>query len=239
VQAKDLKVKTMTLKIIGAGFGRTGTASLKVALETLLHAPCYHMSEVLGNAGHVDLWLDAAAGNPDWDAIFSNYAATVDFPASTYWRELAAAYPKARIILSVRDAERWFQSTQETIFSKTLQDLHSGTKWNRMIKATVDDHIGGDCNERETTIAAFNAHIENIRKAFDSDRLLLFEAKDGWGPLCDFLGVPEPDEPYPHINSKEEFEGVLELLRSPVGAQAMNGNGMDSGSAHQDFFESE
>ena len=102
----------MTLKVIGAGFGRTGTASLKIALEKLLGAPCYHMSEVLGRAGHVDLWLDAAAGKPDWDAIFDGYAATVDFPASNYWREIADYYPDAKIVLSLRDAERWALSTQ-------------------------------------------------------------------------------------------------------------------------------
>jgi hypothetical protein len=231
--------RVMTLKVIGAGFGRTATASLKVALETLLHAPCYHMSEVLGNAGHIDLWLDAAADNPDWNAIFGNYVATVDFPASNYWRELANVYPEAKIVLSVRDAERWFQSTQETIFSKALQELHSGTKWSRMIKATIDDHIGGDSNDRETVIAAFDAHVVGIQNAFDSDRLLVFEAKDGWEPLCNFLGVPVPEGLYPHINSKEEFGAVIELLRSPIGAQAMNGDGMDSGSAHEDFFETE
>ncbi len=235
----------MTLKVIGAGYGRTGTASLKVALETLLHAPCYHMSEVLGNAGHVDLWLDAAAGNPDrpdrpdWNAIFGNYVATVDFPASNYWQELANVYPNAKIVLSVRDAERWFASTQETIFSKTLQELQSGTKWGRMIKATIDDHLGGNCNDRKTVVAAFDAHIARIKNAFDSDRLLVFEAKDGWEPLCNFLGVPVPKEPYPHINSKEEFEAVFELLRSPIGARAMNGDGMNGGSAHTEFFESD
>ncbi len=228
----------MQLQVIGAGFGRTGTASLKLALETLLQAPCYHMSEVLGNAGHMDLWLDAAAGKPDWNAIFGSYAATVDFPASNYWRELAEFYPEAKVVLSVRDAERWFQSTQETIFSTTLQQLYSGTKWGRMAKATVDDNVGGDINDRDACVAAFNAHIASVKSAFGPDRLLVFEAGDGWEPLCKLLDVPVPEEPYPHINSKEEFDGVFELLRSPVGARAMNGEGMDSGSAHKDFFES-
>jgi len=229
----------MQLQVIGAGFGRTGTASLKLALEMLLHAPCYHMSEVLGNAGHVDLWLDAAAGNADWDAIFKNYAATVDFPASNYWRELADVYPEAKIVLSVRDAGKWFQSTQETIFSQTLQDLYADTKWGQMIKATIDDHVGGDINDRELVIAAFNAHVARVKRAFDPDRLFVFEAKDGWDPLCQFLQVPVPNEPYPHINSKEEFNAVLDLLRSPVGARAMNGDGLESASAHADLFKSD
>ncbi len=227
----------MTLKVIGAGFGRTGTASLKVALETLLGAPCYHMSEVLGNPGHVDKWLDVAAGNPDWNSIFGNYEATVDFPASTYWRELADAYPEAKVILSVRDAESWFQSTQKTIFSKDLQALYAGTKWGRMIKATIDDHLGGDINDKESVIAAFHAHNARVAEAFSADRLLKFEAKDGWAPLCKLLDLPVPDEAFPHINSKEEFDGVLELLSSPLGTGAMNGDGMATDSAHDDFFD--
>lgn len=227
----------MTLQIIGAGFGRTGTASLKVALEMLLGSPCYHMSEVLGNAGHVDLWLDAASGNPDWDAIFGNYVATVDFPASNYWRELADAYPEAKIILSVREPESWFHSTQKTIFSKDLQALHAGTKWGRMVQATIHEHLGGDVNDKEATIAAFEAHNARVAGAFDSDRLLKFNAKDGWAPLCRFLEKPQPDEAFPHINAKEEFNGVLDLLASPMGPGVMNGEGMNTQSAHDDFFD--
>ena len=176
----------MALKVIGAGFGRTATASLKIALERLLQAPCYHMSEVLGRAGHVDLWLDAAEGRPDWDAIFDGYAATVDFPASNYWRELSEAYPDAKILLSLRDAERWFQSTQETIFSPSLQKFQTGTKWGRMIKATIDDHLGGQMNDRDSLIEAFNAHNRAVEQAFGEDRLLVFEASQGWAPLCAF-----------------------------------------------------
>ena len=227
----------MSLKVIGAGFGRTATASLKYALETLLEMPCYHMSEVLGKAGHVDLWLDAAAGKPDWDAIFDGYGATVDFPASNYWRELAAAYPDAKVLLSLRDPERWYQSTQETIFSPRLQEFQTGTKWGKMIKATIDDHLGGNMNDRESLIQAFNAHNDAVRAAFDEDRLLVFEAKQGWGPICAFLGVDEPTEPFPHVNSKEEFDAVFEMLNSPMGAKVMNGEGMGApGSMHEEIF---
>ena len=141
--------------------------------------------------------------------------------------------------MSVRDAGKWFQSTQETIFSQTLQDLYADTKWGQMIKATIDDHVGGDINDRELVIAAFNAHVARVKRAFDPDRLFVFEAKDGWDPLCQFLQVPVPNEPYPHINSKEEFNAVLDLLRSPVGARAMNGDGLESASAHADLFKSD
>lgn len=227
----------MDMKVIGSGFGRTATASLKIALETLLGAPCYHMSEVLGRAGHVDLWLEAAARKPVWDRIFKDYAATVDFPASNYWRELADFYPNAKIVHSVRDPERWFASTQETIFNKKMQSFQSGTKWGRMAKATIDDHLGGDLNDHDALIAAFENHTAAVKAAFGPDRLLVFQATDGWAPLCEFLGVPVPDDPYPYVNSKEEFETIFQMLGSPMGEKMMNGEGAETASLHEDFFE--
>lgn len=227
----------MTLKVIGAGFGRTGTASLKVALEQLLEAPCYHMSEVLGSAGHVDLWLDAAAGQPNWPMIFDGYAATVDFPASNYTLALATAYPEAKIILSVRDAEKWFQSTQETIFNPQLLALAADTKWGRMLQATIDDHLGGEMADRSGLIAAFESHTARVQATFETDRLLTFEAQQGWEPLCAFLDVAVPSEPYPHINSKEEFDSVFQLLRSPMAKGVMNGEGMGGNRAHDELFD--
>lgn len=229
----------MALKVIGSGFGRTGTASLKVALEQLMGGACFHMSELLGKPGQVDLWLDAAAGNPDWDAIFEGFVATVDYPASNYWRELAAHYPDAKIVHSVRDPERWFTSTQETIFSKTMRDLQQGTKWGRMMVETVNKYVGGDLTDKAALIAAFNDHTRALRETFGPDRLLVFEAKQGWEPLCAFLGVPVPAEPYPYINSKEEFAGIFEMLGSPIGAKAMNGEGIATDTVHEDFFEKE
>ena len=226
----------MTLKVIGAGFGRTGTASLKMALEKLLDGPCYHMSEVLGKPGQVDLWLDVAAGKPDWPAIFDDYVATVDFPACTYWRELADFYPDAKIVLSVRDAERWFDSTQRTIFSKKMQGYQVGTKWGGMAKATIDDHLGGDLNDRDTVIAAYEAHNEAVKAAFGPDRLLVFEAKDGWTPLCRFLDKPVPQDPYPNINSSAEFESVWALFDSPISAAVRNGEGIQQGPSHEEMF---
>lgn len=229
----------MTLQVIGAGFGRTGTASLKLALEQLLGGPCYHMSEVLGRAGQVDLWLDAAAGKPDWPAIFDGFAATVDFPASNYTMALAEAYPDAKIILSVRDAQKWFESTQETIFNPKLMALAAGTKWGDMLRVTIDAHLGGDINDRDALLAAFNAHTARVQAAFGPDRLLTFEAKQGWAPLCEFLGVDVPAEPYPHINSKEEFETVFTLLSSTTAAAVVNGEGMPGASGHDQLFDTQ
>lgn len=224
----------MTLKLIGAGFGRTATASLKIALEKLYGAPCYHMSEVIANAGHIDLWQQAGAGKADWNTIFQGYAATVDFPAANYWRELAATYPDAKILLSVRDAERWFESTQETIFNPKLASLTKGSKWAQMIEATVYSHLGNKMDDRSALISAFHKHNDAVQDEFPEDRLLVFEAKEGWEPLCAFLGFDVPDEPFPHVNSKEEFQGIFELLNSPIGASVMNGEGMPTTAAGSD-----
>lgn len=226
----------MSLKIIGAGFGRTATASLKIALETLLGGRCYHMSEVLGTAGHIDLWLDAAAGRPDWAKIFDGYVATVDYPGSFYWREMMAAYPNAKVLLSVRDAEKWFESTQETIFSAPIRETVAGTKWAAMLKATIFDHLGGDTTDRDTLIAIFKQHIADVTASVDPDRLLVFEAKAGWEPLCAFLDVAVPHEPFPRVNSKEDFASVFELLNSPLGPGVMNGDGFGGGSVHDEVF---
>ncbi|WP_162178350.1 sulfotransferase family protein [Parvularcula oceani] len=226
------------LEVIGAGFGRTGTASLKIALERLLGAPCYHMSEVLGRAGHMDLWLDAAEGRPDWDAIFADYAATVDFPAASYWRDLAAAYPEAKVVLTTRDPETWFRSTQATIFSPVLHDRLAGTKWERMLRATIEEHLGGDYGDREALLATFARHEAAVREAVPPDRLLVFKVAEGWGPLCRFLGQAEPDEPFPRVNAREDFDTLAELLASPIGPRVMNGEGLpEPGSVHEKVFE--
>lgn len=226
----------MSMKVIGAGFGRTATASLKIALETLLSGRCYHMSEVLGTAGHVDLWLEAAAGRPDWAKIFNGYVATVDYPGSFYWRQMAEAYPDAKVLLSVRDAHKWFDSTQETIFSPTIQDATAGTKWAAMLKATIFDHLGGDLTNREELVSRFNAHTDAVTAGIDPDRLLVFEARDGWEPLCAFLELPVPEETFPRVNSKEDFASVFELLNSPAGPGVMNGEGFGGGSVHDEVF---
>ncbi len=216
----------MALKVIGAGFGRTGTASLKLALEQLGFGPCYHMSEVVANAGHMDLWNNAAAGNPDWDEIFKGYSSTTDFPASIYWRELADYYPDAKVVLSLRDAERWYESTQETIMSRKMMALLDGTPWRAMLRNTIDALFDGKIHDRDTLVRVFNEHTETVKAAFGPDRLLVFEAKQGWAPLCAFLGVPVPEADFPRVNSKEELQGMIDMLQSDMGRDMMHGKGM-------------
>jgi hypothetical protein len=203
------------LKLIGAGWGRTGTASLKLALEQLGLAPCYHMLEVIRNPAFVPLWMDVADGRPDWQRIFAGYQATVDFPAALHWRELAALYPRAKILLSVRDSEAWFQSTQETIFSARLREATRDTPMSRMIARVVHAPLGGRMDDRAGLIGRYEAFNRDVIESLPADRLLVYNVAEGWGPLCAFLGLPVPDTPFPRVNSREEFAEMIRAAGHP------------------------
>lgn len=195
----------MTLRVVGAGLGRTGTHSLKLALERLLGAPCYHMVEVFQHPEHVPVWLAAAQGNmPDWNELFAGYAAAVDWPASGFWPELSAAYPEALIVLSVRDPESWWRSAHETIFP-SIDSVPPDSDWRKMIDSMMASRFIRDLEDREACIAAFERHNAQVRETAPADRLLEWRASDGWGPLCTALGLPVPEEPFPHTNTREEF----------------------------------
>ncbi len=216
----------MALKVIGAGFGRTGTSSLKLALERLGFGPCYHMSEVLLVKGRLDQWLQAVNGAPDWDAIYDGYAAAVDWPTATYWRELAEHYPDAKIILSSRDPEKWFASTQETILSPQMWAMMEGTRFGDMAAKAINALFDHKIHDHDTLLRVFAENEAAVKAAIPPERLLVFEAKDGWAPLCDFLGVATPDEPYPRVNSKEEMQDFNALLDSDMGRAMMAGEGL-------------
>lgn len=190
----------MGLEVIGAGFGRTGTDSMKNALETLGLGPCYHMSEVVTHPERVALWRKAAKGVlPDWDHAFAGFAATVDWPGACFWRELAAFYPQARILLTVRDSASWFTSMENTILSLPRNDPDSIGE--RLIANGV---FGGDLG-RDHMIAVYERNTAAVQAAFDDDRLLTFTIGDGWEPLCRFLDRPVPDLPFPHTNRPDAF----------------------------------
>ncbi|MDA1073762.1 MAG: sulfotransferase family protein [Proteobacteria bacterium] len=201
----------MALKVIGAGFGRTGTLSLKYALERLGFDQCYHMMEMMNNREHVSIWTDAHAGIAiDWDQLFTGYQASVDWPSCNLWQEQWAHFPDAKILLSLRDAQRWYESVMETIYETTRQSLVSDDPrrqasgqwamniiWSRLFDGRMDD--------RQHVIDVFNRHNENVIKTVPADKLLVFEARDGWVPLCDFLDVDVPAEDYPRVNTRDTF----------------------------------
>lgn len=198
------------LKVIGAGFGRTGTMSLKVALETLGLGPCYHMYEVFGKSGHVAMWQAAAEGRPiDWDALFADYDAAVDWPTCRFYATLLNRYPEAKVLLTVRDPEKWYASAMNTIYYTS--SARSGDPERQahldMINAVVwDGTFDGRFEDKTHAISVFERHNEEVKQRVPSERLLVYEVGQGWEPLCRFLDVPVPvDTPFPRLNDTVSF----------------------------------
>ena len=205
----------MTLQVIGAGFGRTGTLSTKMALETLGLGPCYHMKELYGHPEHLPLWQRFSLGDSvDWPSVFAGYQSTVDWPATTAWAELVDHYPEAKVVVNVRPVDAWADSMLATVCRLlTVRKRHPDAYArevlevaNRLInERTFDNKI----NDRETLVSAFEAHTDALRQRLPSDRVLFFEVTDGWAPLCDFLGCAVPDTPFPRSNAREEFWDIF------------------------------
>ncbi|TCK18551.1 hypothetical protein DFR30_1829 [Thiogranum longum] len=209
----------MALKVIGAGMGRTGTASLKVALEALGVGRCYHMSEVLKNPECTADWVNVAAGKADWDGIFSDYSATVDNPGCNYWKELAAYYPDAKVILTVRDANKWFDSTNETIHSVEFAAFIKNSPFGEMVQKTIWDRMQNRMQDSVYMVDFFTRRSAEIVASIAADRLLVYQVSEGWEPLCRFLDVPVPDMAFPRINSRDETKQLLSNLIAASGDQ--------------------
>jgi hypothetical protein len=207
----------MSLAVIGSGFGRTGTASLKQALEMLGFGPCHHMEEVLFHPEQVAYWLAVIAGKPVvWDEVFKGYRSQVDWPGAHVWRQLAAAYPAAKVIHSVRPEDVWWTSFSATI-GKLLamrKDMpappHIAAMFDAMEIAIVQQTFFCPVTDREGVLAAYRGRTEQVRAAIPRERLLVFDVTQGWEPLCAFLGVPVPKDPFPRKNSTEQFWQLVE-----------------------------
>ncbi len=213
----------MTLKVVGAGFGRTGTNSLKLALEQLGFGPCHHMFEVRDHPEQVPFWQEAArGGTTDWDAVFADYNACVDWPSAHYWREIASHYPDAKVLLSVRPAEAWFKSIHATIYQSMMQRDKEPPGINRdrremAYEIVVRQTFGGRLEDKAHAIGVYEAHIAEVQRAIAPERLLTYDVAEGWDPLCAHLGVPVPDTPFPRTNSTEEFQARIAERLKPVG----------------------
>ena len=194
----------MALRVVGAGVGRTGTKSLKFALERVLGEPCYHMSEVFQHPEHIAMWHEAARGQmPDWHALFEGYAAAVDWPVGSFWPEISQAFPDAVIVLSKRDPESWWHSANATIFG-AIQRVDNNP-WREMIDEMFGARFTSAITDKRACIEAYERHVAQVRHSAPKDRLLEWSATDGWQPLCAALDIRVPDEPFPHANSREEF----------------------------------
>ncbi|MCX6032700.1 MAG: sulfotransferase family protein [Chloroflexi bacterium] len=196
------------MKLIGAGFSRTGTMSLKAALLKLGYRS-YHMEEALVNfeKGHLDMWNAYMEGRSpmDWPKLLTGYDATADLPAALYYREQMEAFPESRVILTVRDPEAWWQSTEKLVHVQNtlverLRFMPRFREFQRLFR-NIERALCGGPVTREPAIARFIQHNEEVKATIPADRLLVFEVKEGWEPLCKFLGAPVPDEPFPHENA--------------------------------------
>lgn len=203
----------MTISLIGAGYGRTGTLSLKSALETLGYNKCHHMIEVIRNPGESEKWLQAIdAKTVNWASLLKGYEATVDWPACHFYQELADYYPKAKVLLSMRDPLDWFESMSATtlgVIRKRMQASNAGQPKNLGTELVVNAAFGGEIDDAEHAIRMFNQHTKEVVDTIDSDRLLIYNVREGWEPLCQFLDKPVPDAPFPRVNSRDEFEEIF------------------------------
>jgi len=204
----------MGLQVVGAGLGRTGTLSLKAALERLLGGPCYHMLDVRERPDDPDAWGDAYAGRPPaWLDFFDGYSATVDWPAAPFWPEISAAFPDAVILLSVRDADAWWKSASGTIFvalATYYADDAPDDGWTRMGRGMMNAFTP-DWRDEAAAKAAYLAYNENVRATAPKDRLLEWRPEEGWGPICAALHLEVPDEPFPHTNTTADVRQELGL----------------------------
>jgi hypothetical protein len=193
----------MPLKVIGTGFGRTGTDSMREALNILGFGPCHHMMEVNNNPTQRQRWRALAKGaRPDWESLFEGYASCMDWPSAFYWRELIEAFPHARVIHTDRSPESWWQSVEGSFLSMSRVNVDPDSLGEVLIRGKV---FGGRMEQRESAIAVYEAHRRDVLSTVPPERLLVHALGDGWGPLCRHLGVPAPDHAYPARNSGADF----------------------------------
>ena len=216
----------MTLKIIGAGFGRTGTNSTRAALDQL-GLPCYHMEEVMDskkNPHHLGFWCRVAKSEPgtqhDWSEVFENYEACVDFPAACVWQELLEAYPEAKVLLTLHPGgpDSWYDSTWETIYAPSRmwqgKVLEIATPFGRKFMGMVGElawerSLKGTMGDRERAKQRYQELIDEVTAAVPPEKLLIFKVSEGWGPLCEFVGAPEPEGEFPRTNDRASMKKML------------------------------
>jgi len=201
----------MTLRVVGAGLGRTGTHSLKLALEQLLDGRCYHMSELFDREDDTAVWTAATRGEEvDWAAFLSEFAATVDWPACAFWEQIASATPDAVVLLSLRESpEAWWASFERTIAQALQKEVPADDEaWVARRRATVammEGTFTPDWSDRDAAIAAYERHNQHVRDTVPANRLVEWRPGDGWEPICAALEIDVPAEPFPHTNTSAEF----------------------------------
>lgn len=205
------------MQIISVGFLRTGTTSMKLALEELGFGPCYHLKELVNDPSRAAGWLTVAEdpAAADWKQLYAGYNSAVGTPTTTFWRYVVEAFPTAKVIVTVRDPGDWYDSANRTI-GKALQPPlpvrlltwrpRRGPDLLEEVQRIAREHEGGQVTGRDEAVATFERHVADVRAAVPADRLLLYTVGDGWAPLCAFLGVPEPTTPFPRENDRATFQ---------------------------------
>ena len=209
------------MQVIGAGYGRTGTMTLKAALEQLGAGPCFHMIDLIRSETRVELWEAAVAGESvDWHEVFEGWEATVDWPGCSFYQPLMEAFPDAKVLLTVRDPDAWYESCRKTIHAAQAAirggDLEGGSEtppspavMNVIAPLIWDGEFEGRFEDRSFALDVFNAHNEEVRAFVPADRLVVHEIKDGWEPLARMLDVPVPSAPFPHLNDTAAFRSMM------------------------------
>ena len=215
------------LNVIGIGYPRTGTMSLKHALEDLGFGPCYHMIEVFNRPDDVDFWLSALQDNDkednnatDWNVVFEKYQSTADCPACYFWRALLQQYPNAQYVLTVRDPDRWYESFRATVYQAIMHPERAPDEAHRNVQLMarqliLDTMFEGRFDDRSFAIDKYQQHNREIREFFPKNRLLVFEVSEGWSPLCEFLNVGVPDSDFPKANTRTEFQERFAVEAKP------------------------
>ena len=202
----------MGLEVLGAGFGRTGTHSLQLALNTLGFGPCYHMFKVAKNPGHNEIWLEAMAGKTvDWKELFKAYHSAVDWPAANFVPQLLDVFPDVKIILTIRDPEDWYQSISKTVFpaleiEEKLQSILKSSQQNMVSQLILNSVFSGKYKDKEYVLEVYNEHLKKVEEWVPAGSLLKYKITEGWQPLCGFLGTPVPDQPFPSSNDRQSFQ---------------------------------
>lgn len=201
-----------SMKLIGAGYPRTGTLSAKMALEQLGVGPCYHFHTLFERPQDIDAWQATADGTrPDWKALFADFHAAIDWPVSLFYRQLTQVFPEAKVVLTIRDGEAWYKSMRDTVYfaSRRVMGAPEGSILHKIgrLNDTLgwQGHFHGGFEEKGQAISVFERHTEQVKETVPAERLLIWEVKDGWEPLCQFLGVPVPESPFPRVNDTKEF----------------------------------
>jgi hypothetical protein len=209
------------VKVIGAGFGRTGTMSLKAALEQLGAGPCFHMIDIIRDPSQLPYWQAAADGEPvDWEDALDGWEASVDWPGCTFYEQHMETWPDAPVLLTVRDPEAWYRSVSNSIYAakemamrgelKPPEENPPSPEVMQMINGLIwNGTFHGRFHEKDYALKVFHDHNEDVKRTVPPDRLVVYEIGQGWGPLVEMLGVQAPDAPFPHLNDTESFRQMF------------------------------